>query len=805
MARSDTTNPQNVASAFKKLNTADQIPTFSQHLFWIGWAALIIVAAFIAGVGYIVIDADKRAEEIRLKQSTDLVVQTMEARILGTAEILQKTSVRLMHGPNLSLLSASATLSASTLMDDRREVLEIAIINKDGKVESSWASGTTPTVPIFQVGQMVRDNNMPKLIKQVCDKDSSAITDVYSRKETSRLYVNLLIPTPSRTQVLVARIDLSRLLSEATRRTGTEAYLFRIIRDSNQDGDSTDVESGLLSGPMVYKAPIVFLGLPFYEHASLEGRSYAHALFTTNRLQFFAISSLGLVLLCTVGLLFYYQRLQHSAHSLLATEYSLRRAMADSAVLGLRVTDPEGKILYVNETFQKIVGYPAEELIGRKPPYPYWSDNLSSQLTRSLKNMNMTSGVPIGFRAKRKNGERFYAEIRLSPLFDSNKQCLGLIGALHDVSEQVQARTRLQDANERFNLVVQSLNSCIAVIRETEPHELLFANKAYQDTFGSNSHGIVRLLSKVASNPSAQAVGDRIYDDETHRWYAVRRQSIYWTAGEQALLTIAADITERQELEIVREAQLRRAETTQRLVTMGEMASSIAHELNQPLAAIANYAGGALSRLKEGILTQEQSLLAFDKIENQVMRADSIIKRIRGFATKKSEPRLEPTSVAHVIQETMELGLIQASKLGCDIRVVATQGLPLLYCDSVMIEQLLLNLTKNAMEAAQDFPNKTIEIVVQPQDKLRVRFTVTDHGPGIPDDKKKKLFDAFYSTKSTGMGMGLNICRSIAELHGSQIDVSDTPGGGTTFTFTVPVYDESQAHLHEQTIREFST
>lgn len=275
----------------------------------------------------------------------------------------------------------------------------------------------------------------------------------------------------------------------------------------------------------------------------------------------------------------------------------------------------------------------------------------------------------------------------------------------------------------------------------------------------------------------------------------MRTQTLNWASGEAVLMLIATDITDRRELEIAREAQLRRAEATQRLVTMGEMASSLAHELNQPLAAISNYAGGASTMMENGTLTEERALTAFKKIENQALRCGRIIQRIRGFA-KKTDPHLEDVDVATVIHETMELAVIQARKHDADIRLDVPESLPVMRADAVLLEQLLLNLVKNGMEAAHESSDRTITVRVRNHRTAQanvLRFEVEDHGPGISDEEKERLFDAFYTTKTEGMGMGLNICRSIVELHGGRLSIEDTPGGGATFVFTVPAASGTSA------------
>ena len=197
--------------------------------------------------------------------------------------------------------------------------------------------------------------------------------------------------------------------------------------------------------------------------------------------------------------------------------------------------------------------------------------------------------------------------------------------------------------------------------------------------------------------------------------------------------------------------------------------------------------------MENGTLTNERALTAFKKIENQALRCGKIIQRIRGFA-KKTDPHLEEVDVTTVIHETMELAVIQARKYGAEIRLDVPEDLPVMRADAVLLEQLLLNLVKNGMEAAHASADRTITVRVR---NLRneqanvLRFEVEDHGPGISDEEKERLFDAFYTTKTEGMGMGLNICRSIVELHGGRLSVEDTPGGGATFVFTVPTAPEA--------------
>lgn len=230
--------------------------------------------------------------------------------------------------------------------------------------------------------------------------------------------------------------------------------------------------------------------------------------------------------------------------------------------------------------------------------------------------------------------------------------------------------------------------------------------------------------------------------------------------------------------------QRKTAEHLSRLITMGEMASSIAHELNQPLAAVQNYAAGANLLLHSGRLTQENLEDALRKIEGQAQRAGLIMKRIRDFA-RRSTPQFEPAAVNSIVDDTLELAQISARRFGMQVVVEQEPGLPAVLCDSVMISQVLVNLLRNAMQACVNAQDKTISLTISSQAPGSVTFAVSDHGPGVPAEMKKRLFEPFFSTKKTGLGIGLNICRSIIERHHGRLLCEDNPGGGARFRFSL--------------------
>ena len=247
------------------------------------------------------------------------------------------------------------------------------------------------------------------------------------------------------------------------------------------------------------------------------------------------------------------------------------------------------------------------------------------------------------------------------------------------------------------------------------------------------------------------------------------------------------DVTARKHAEELARQQQEKLQLTSRLVTMGEMASTLAHELNQPLAAITSYNTGCLNKLESGAFTRDELSGALTKLGVQAQRAGRIIRRVHDFV-RKSEPKRAPCDLAEVIDDS--IGFIESAAKNRHIRIVREiQGMrPELMADQVMLEQVLLNLMRNALEAMNDQPSERRRLTIklsQLENQMEIR--VIDLGPGISTEVQEKLFTPFFSTKAEGMGMGLNICRSIIEFHQGRLWVENNPEGGTIFVITLPI------------------
>ena len=258
------------------------------------------------------------------------------------------------------------------------------------------------------------------------------------------------------------------------------------------------------------------------------------------------------------------------------------------------------------------------------------------------------------------------------------------------------------------------------------------------------------------------------------------------SANRQFFTGFIRDLTERQRTEARLQELQSELVHISRLTAMGEMASTLAHELNQPLSAIANYMKGS-RRLLESRLDEESMLIrdAMEKAAEQSLRAGQIIRRLRDFVARgESERRVE--SVKKLVEEASALALVGAKEHGIRVTFQLDPAHDLVLVDKVQIQQVLINLIRNAVEAMEHATRRELLIASRTHGADLVEICVADTGSGIAPDIFSQLFQPFVTSKRHGMGVGLSISRSIIEGHGGQISVEPNDGGGTVFRFTVP-------------------
>ena len=260
------------------------------------------------------------------------------------------------------------------------------------------------------------------------------------------------------------------------------------------------------------------------------------------------------------------------------------------------------------------------------------------------------------------------------------------------------------------------------------------------------------------------------------------------TNDQSKFVGIIRDITERKQSEEEMHHARERLSQFARLSTLGEMAAGLAHELNQPLAAIATYTQACQRLIESGRSDDGEILAALKKCDSQAQRAGDVIRRLRQFVQKREVGR-EEVGCKELIRDIAALAEVDARNNRIPLAFEVAPNLPNVMVDAVQIQQVLLNLIRNGIDAMLDMDqiDEGITVSVAKFDNEHIRIAVTDHGSGITEEAEKKIFQPFFTTKSSGLGLGLAICQSIIASHGGVLSFAENPSGGTTFYFTLPV------------------
>jgi PAS domain S-box-containing protein len=523
-------------------------------------------------------------------------------------------------------------------------------------------------------------------------------------------------------------------------------------------------------------------------------------------------------------------QVRQEAEANLRIETNFRSAMENSTPVGIRAHDMQKRITYVNPAFCEMTGWSTKELIGLEPPFPFWPDSRRDELVEKMNRAlqaDINSGLKKGIEGAilKKDGSLIQTRTFIAPLINERGKQTGWVTSLIDISEPKKIREELAASQERFTTVLEGLDAAVSVV-SLETDELLFANRFYREHFGNDSKGHFQLAHQENNMQTLHNIAEDLQDsppgipasflfqeseseevqlsDGSNKWYEVRRRFIPWVDGHLAQLLIATDITLRKEGEDLARQQEERMQFTSRLTTMGEMASSLAHELNQPLSAISNYCMGVAKRLEGNLdpTLNKEILPALEKASEQAHRAGTIIQRIRGFV-KRSEPQRKQIAINEIISDAVGLVEIEAHRHRLTITSNVAENLPEVNVDPVLILQVLVNLLKNGLDSTREaYPLSSrwsappVSISADLDTSIfpaMLRILVKDGGGGIAESVSQRMFEPFFSTKSDGMGMGLNICRSIIESHHGRLwavnsmDTEHTKLVGCTFTILLPL------------------
>ena len=369
-------------------------------------------------------------------------------------------------------------------------------------------------------------------------------------------------------------------------------------------------------------------------------------------------------------------------------------------------------------------------------------------------------------------------EFRLRTIIESEPECVKLQAEDGTVLEINPAGLRLVDANQPADIIGRKIFSVVA--------------PEYFDIYRENMRRVFA-GEAVVYEFRAITLKNRVAWMETHAApLRDARGNIY------ALLGITRDITEHKQAE----EQARRHHTelarVARLSTMGEMATGIAHELNQPLSAIANFSRGCIRRLRSGGMSPQELIVPLEEVCEQAERAGDILRHVRDFVRKR-EPRLKSLDVNQIVRAVVKFTEHEARHQCTHVRLNLDPLLPKVAADAIMIEQVIVNLVRNAIEAMTEVVPSRREIVIQTRlfESDSVEVEVADTGPGIEGGLIDQVFDQFFTTKPEGVGMGLAISRSIIESHGGKIRAESSRDGGAILRFTLKI-SAQQSHRRER-------
>jgi PAS domain S-box-containing protein len=785
-------------------------------------SVFLFLAAIIAAFWYL------RSEEIEretesVKRDAEIVQQQIRLRLIENQEQL----VRLAREVATRVADKEQFLAQTEgMVRSRPEIVGITWLDGSRRVVARHVSpDLIAMVPRLAAPRSAMDDNPESEARMAFNDARDLRTPVYSKPfyqgETLSVFqVHApLIDHGAFTGTLVMEYSVESLLRYFVPGEVAKRHVISMIDGDEQVLASTVSNTAQrTAATLVYEVPFSSIG----HGVVLRGEGYRTSIGLIGNFLFWMVVALSMLTVWMLLGTWRHMRRRLQIQGALVQETNFRRAMENSMLTGMRAMDLEGRITYVNPAFCAMTGFSESELIGRLPPFPHWPHNRIEENARLLKQELAGRSPPGGIEVKvlRKDGSQFDSRMYVSPLIDPRGQQTGWMTSMTNITEAKRIRDQLSASHERFTTVLEGLDAAVSVIG-VQSGELLFANRSFRLWFGGDARWHTVLAGQEAGGPTPEPpesdeavdgfggfptaeIMDSASDSrEVHvellaKWFDVRARYLQWTDGRLAQMIIATDITARRKMEAQQAAQVERAQETSRLVTMGEMASSVAHELNQPLTAISNYCNGMISRVKAESISQDDLVSALDKTARQAQRAGQIIHRIRTFV-KKSGPQRQPSQAREIVDDAVELAGIELRRRSVQIDVYVAQRLPVLHVDPILIEQVILNLLKNAAEAIDNAklprPRRHIELRVvpkhDPEQGGMIEFSVTDRGPGLQEEVISRLYEAFFSTKADGMGIGLSLCRSIVESHQGRMKAENLYNGslvqGCRFTMTLPV------------------
>ncbi|WP_457107409.1 PAS domain S-box protein [Methylobacterium sp. P5_C11] len=483
----------------------------------------------------------------------------------------------------------------------------------------------------------------------------------------------------------------------------------------------------------------------------------------------------------------------------------LRQTLDEVGICIWSLDIPTGRAT-VSPTCGRLFGVPSEQLTtfaaSQALVHPDDRQSRADALQRALRD---GGSYEVDYRVARPDGHVCWLRSRGRVQLDPEGRAVRHRGVVLSIDAQKRAEVDLRAREAHLQSILDTVPEAMVVIDEaglihsfSAAAERLFGYAA-AEAVGRN----VRILMPEPMRSEHDGYLDRYRRTGerriigTHRVVTGQRRdgSIFpmelaigeMRSGEQVFFTgFINDLTERQHTQARLQELQSELVHVSRLSAMGEMASTLAHELNQPLGAIANYTRGCrrlLARPDPDNIAKTMEVL--DKAAEQALRAGQIIRRLREYVARgETEKQVEP--VARLIEEACTLALVGARGQGIKTHVTLAADTHSVLADRVQVQQVLINLMRNACEAMQQGHRRELNVEARPAGPDSIEIAVSDTGPGISDEVADRLFQPFVTTKEGGMGVGLSICRTIVEAHGGRLWVEGNGAGGATFRLTLP-------------------
>jgi len=433
----------------------------------------------------------------------------------------------------------------------------------------------------------------------------------------------------------------------------------------------------------------------------------------------------------------------------------------------------------------------------------YYTPDSSKHLQQMIERVVQTGQTyEVDLRVPLSDGQHQTHYAVIEPVKDASKRVMGVRGTVQDITSRKLMEASLAESESRFRLLTEHSMDIIALHQPSG--EYVYVSPAFetllgrrrQDVIGVDPYTLIhpddhkdsvrRVHDELLAGQAPAPVTFRMRHAEGHWiWLESRTGVVKAPSGETThIVTISRDITER--LRMQSEARARELAHLSRLATIGEMSTSIAHEVNQPLAAIAMLAKTFEPDLEAGVVDREGLLQVLKQIRDESLRAGQIIHRVKSMARRR-ETEYTPQDLRELIEEALATIEPTTRLSGCQVRFSVPNTPCMIKADDVEIKQVALNLLMNAIDTFKEFDCESPRLDIEIHDANDMwRLEVTDNGPGIPENKLHEVFSAFVTTKESGLGLGLSICVNLVENHRGKIWVEHNHPNGAKFNVSLP-------------------